>query len=46
MVKFYIKVKQIKYYIEGLDLLIEGKYNENLPYQEVSQVQIWRTISP
>jgi hypothetical protein len=31
-----------KYYIEGLDLL-EGKYNlanDNLPYQEVSQVQI------
>ncbi|MFV8357849.1 hypothetical protein ACNQGB_16895, partial [Flavobacterium sp. XS1P32] len=37
-----------KYYIEGLDLL-EGKYNlanDNLPYQEVSQVQILENHQP
>jgi hypothetical protein len=48
MVKFYIKVKLINNYIEGLDLL-EGKYNlanDNLPYQEVSQVQILENHQP
>jgi hypothetical protein len=37
-----------KYYIEGLDLL-EGKYNlanDNLPYKEVSQVQILENHQP
>jgi hypothetical protein len=37
-----------KYYIEGLDLL-EGKYNlanENLPYKEVTQVQILENHQP
>jgi hypothetical protein len=37
-----------KYYIEGLDLL-EGRYNlanDNLPYQEVSQVQILENHQP
>ena len=37
-----------KFYIEGLDLL-EGKYNlanDNLPYQEVSQVQILENHQP
>ena len=37
-----------KYYIEGLDLL-EGKYNlanENLPYKEVSKVQILENHQP
>ena len=37
-----------KYYIEGLDLL-EGKYNlanENLPYREVSKVQILENHQP
>ena len=37
-----------KYYIEGLDLL-EGKYNlanDNLPYKEVTQVQILENHQP
>ena len=37
-----------KYYIEGLDLL-EGKYNlanENLPYKDVTQVQILENHQP
>jgi len=37
-----------KYYIEGLDLL-EGKYNlanENLPYKEVSKVQVLENHQP
>ncbi|MDI9365743.1 MAG: hypothetical protein QM541_12385 [Flavobacterium sp.] len=37
-----------KYYIEGLDLL-EGKYNlanENLPYKEVTEVQILENHQP
>lgn len=37
-----------KYYIEGLDLL-EGKYNlanENLPYRDVTQVQILENHQP
>jgi hypothetical protein len=46
--KIFIQVKLNKYYIEGLDLL-EGKYNlanDNLPYQEVSQVQILENHQP
>ena len=37
-----------KYYIEGLDLL-EGKYNlanKNLPYNQVSKVQILENHQP
>jgi hypothetical protein len=46
--KILYQGKVNKYYIEGLDLL-EGKYNlanDNLPYQEVSQVQILENHQP